>query len=247
MMNKSLKFKRNTVSLALAGTVILGTIAGVRIGMNANSNSYWTKSNGYWYYIENGNKKTGWLNDNGTWYYLKEDGTMATGWILDKGNWYYFYSNGSMAHDTTIDGYYLNSSGAWTTNTTSSSSSTGGVRTGAELLPKLYDLGFFDAYSDAECNMVKYNPYGKNGLNTFDSIKVYAYNSGDNDIVINVFKKNSDTNEKLKTILDMITSKNSENLYSMFMSDTSGTLNINGRNVQIITYSDYTSIIFKYK
>ena len=39
---------------------------------------------------------------------------MKTGWLNDKGNWYYFYSEGNMAHDCYIDEYYLNSSGAWT-------------------------------------------------------------------------------------------------------------------------------------
>lgn len=77
------------------------------------------------YWIENGQKtKTwfftrydgyflanGWI-ENGEWYYY-QNGYMKTGWIYDKGNWYYCYSNGMMAHDTVINGYYLNSSGAW--------------------------------------------------------------------------------------------------------------------------------------
>ena len=42
-----------------------------------------------------------------------------TGWRLIDKNWYYFYSDGYMAKDTTIDGYYLNSSGAWTNSTPS--------------------------------------------------------------------------------------------------------------------------------
>lgn len=247
MMNKSLKFKRNTVSLALAGTVILGTIAGVRIGMNANSNSYWTKSNGYWYYIENGNKKTGWLNDNGTWYYLKEDGTMATGWILDKGNWYYFYSNGSMAHDTTIDGYYLNSSGAWTTNTTSSSSSTGGVRTGAELLPKLYELGFFDSYNDSNCIAVKYNPYGKKGLNAFDVMSISIYKSGEHDIGMSIYRSTPEGNEKLKSILNFIVPNKGNELFDKIMSDTQQTVYIDGRTIQINPQYQFTTVSFSTK
>lgn len=51
-------------------------------------------------------------NSNGWWY--TEGSSWATGWRLIDKNWYYFYSNGYMAHDTAIDGYYLNSSGAWT-------------------------------------------------------------------------------------------------------------------------------------
>lgn len=47
-------------------------------------------------------------------YYFKS-GVMQTGWIyhniLDK--WYYCWSTGERAHDTTVDGYYLGSDGAW--------------------------------------------------------------------------------------------------------------------------------------
>lgn len=49
---------------------------------------------------------------------------MKTGWINDNGNWFYTYGDGIMAHDTTIDGYYLNSSGAWTNSKPSSTSYT---------------------------------------------------------------------------------------------------------------------------
>ena len=53
------------------------------------------------------------LNSTGWWY--TEGNTWSTGWRYINENWYYFYSDGYMAHDTTIGGYYLNSSGAWTT------------------------------------------------------------------------------------------------------------------------------------
>jgi transglutaminase/protease-like cytokinesis protein 3 len=51
-------------------------------------------------------------NSKGWWY--TEGNVWATGWKLIDKNWYYFYSDGYMAHDTTINGYYLNSGGAWT-------------------------------------------------------------------------------------------------------------------------------------
>lgn len=56
-----------------------------------------------------------WKQDNNGWCY-EEGNSLATGWKLINGNWYYFYSNGYMAHDTIIDGYYLDSSGAWSAN-----------------------------------------------------------------------------------------------------------------------------------
>ena len=56
-----------------------------------------------------------WKSNSTGWWYT-EGSSYATGWRLIDGNWYYFYNNGYMAYDTTIDGYYLNSSGAWTNN-----------------------------------------------------------------------------------------------------------------------------------
>lgn len=74
----------------------------------------WVKADNVWrYYDDNRAMKTGWFNDNGTWYYLNSDGVMKTGWIQDNGTWYYLNDNGAMAHDTVIDGYTLDASGAW--------------------------------------------------------------------------------------------------------------------------------------
>ena len=74
----------------------------------------WINDNGTWYYCNaSGAMQTGWLNDNGTWYYLQSNGAMKTGWLNDNGTWYYLKSSGAMAANETIDGYYLNASGAW--------------------------------------------------------------------------------------------------------------------------------------
>lgn len=62
-----------------------------------------------------------WKLNNNNWYYYDGNGKIKTGWIYDKGNWYYCYSNGVMAKNTTIDGYYLNSNGAWSLNRQSTS------------------------------------------------------------------------------------------------------------------------------
>jgi len=53
-----------------------------------------------------------WRKDYTGWWYT-EGNSYATGWRNLNGSWYYFNSDGYMAHDTIIDGYYLNSSGAW--------------------------------------------------------------------------------------------------------------------------------------
>ncbi len=67
-----------------------------------------------WFYMnESGYMLTGWqyLGDN--WFYMDENGYMQTGWQWIGGNCYYFYSSGAMAANTTINGSYVNGSGAW--------------------------------------------------------------------------------------------------------------------------------------
>jgi glucan-binding YG repeat protein len=74
----------------------------------------WVKWNGDWYYMNgNGSMKTGWLKWNNNWYFLNQGGDMKTGWVLSGGKWYYLFSGGEMAYSTTIDGYKLDSDGAW--------------------------------------------------------------------------------------------------------------------------------------
>lgn len=62
-----------------------------------------------------------WRSDSTGWWFT-EGSSYATGWRSIDGNWYYFYSDGYMAKNTTIDGYYLNGDGAWTTSVPTSSS-----------------------------------------------------------------------------------------------------------------------------
>lgn len=71
-------------------------------------------------------------NSTGWWY--KEGNSWATDWKLIDGNWYYFYSNGYMAKNTTIDGYYLSDSGAWTSNVPVSKGESGLSSLGQEIL-----------------------------------------------------------------------------------------------------------------
>ena len=89
----------------------------------------WLQVNGVWYYFKDqadceegkvdiehglGSMQTGWLNNNGTWYYLGADGTMkANSWVQSGSNWYYLTGSGAMATNTTINGYYVDGSGAW--------------------------------------------------------------------------------------------------------------------------------------
>nr|WP_241393976.1 glycoside hydrolase family 3 N-terminal domain-containing protein [Clostridium beijerinckii] len=84
---------------------------------NGAMSTGWLKdTDGKWYYLNsNGAMKTGWLEDtDGRWYYLNSDGSMKTGWFKDAdGKWYYFNNSGDMATNTTIDGFEIDSTGAW--------------------------------------------------------------------------------------------------------------------------------------
>lgn len=86
-------------------------------------------------------------NSTGRWYV--EGNSYATGWRLIDGNWYYFYSNGYMASNTKIDGYYLNSIGAWIPNASLDSKKEKVlffINRGYEKNNKKYIEGYFDKF-----------------------------------------------------------------------------------------------------
>lgn len=56
-----------------------------------------------------------WCQDSTGWWF-EADGSYLKGWNQIDGRWYYFYNDGYMAHDTTIEGYYVNSDGEWVDN-----------------------------------------------------------------------------------------------------------------------------------
>ncbi|MDR3597974.1 leucine-rich repeat protein [Clostridium sp.] len=79
---------------------------------------------GYSYYLKPDSEGkaamvTGWQYINGNWFYFNPNADGYKGamkracWAYIDGSWYYFYYDGKMAHNTRIDGYYVNSSGAW--------------------------------------------------------------------------------------------------------------------------------------
>lgn len=73
----------------------------------------WYQERENWYYFDkNGAMQTGWIHVGDEWYYMDENGMMQTDWIQVDGAWYYLNpENGKMAHDTTVDGYQVDSSG----------------------------------------------------------------------------------------------------------------------------------------
>lgn len=85
------------------------------IGYKSYLDGNWYLSNGSWYFLKNtGSYVTGWNIIDNNWYYLESNGAMKTGWIYYNGKWYYCYPvSGGMAINTIIDGYRVDSSGAW--------------------------------------------------------------------------------------------------------------------------------------
>ena len=75
----------------------------------------WQQDGAGWTYMSptNGAMQTGWAQTGKAWYYLKDNGYMATGWVKDGAKWYYCNADGSMASNTTVDGYTVDSTGAW--------------------------------------------------------------------------------------------------------------------------------------
>ena len=91
---------------SFAATVML--LAVVPVAAHAE----WKQNNTGWWYSQGNSYATSWAKIDGQWYYFNSNGYMMTGWVNDGGTWYYLNGDGSMAHDTTIDGYYLNSNGS---------------------------------------------------------------------------------------------------------------------------------------
>ena len=89
----------------------------------------WLFYNNAWYYFEEkeggeqGKMSVGWKEILGFWYYFSEEvgaenGKMRTGWQEVKGKWYYLNpesgaENGKMLFNTKVDGYILDTDGAW--------------------------------------------------------------------------------------------------------------------------------------
>lgn len=94
--------------------VISSLLVSTFISNPTKANAGWKKDEVGWWYTEGSSWSVGWKLIDEKWYYFGQDGYMKTGWIQDSNEkWYYLNSDGSMAHDTTINGYILDSDGVW--------------------------------------------------------------------------------------------------------------------------------------
>lgn len=93
------RFLISTLLTLLVFSVQVFTVSTISVQASCSESYSWSQVSNYgekeWILYYGGHQVYGWQQVNGIWYYL-------------------YYSNGYMAHDTFIDGYYVNSDGAWT-------------------------------------------------------------------------------------------------------------------------------------
>ena len=201
----------------------------------------WKLNNGTFSYLVQGRKYTGWAKLDGEWYYFDNNGVMKTGWIQDGGNWYYLYNNGKMAHDTTIDGYYLNSSGVWTTQQSSSSIGSGTGISYSELNNRLEGLGFTDKkyYPAGQGFTAGYAYYWKHSSSALASV----YN---NQFSILMYSSDAEFHQAMKQIYSWLLPTQSDKLDEILCTSMqSQTLTMDGRTVDIKVYSDAVRVSIK--
>ena len=87
---------------------------------------YWSKDENqetedgetvYRYFLWDGTMITDqWAKIEEEWYFFDANGVMQRGWLWKSGGWYYLDEDGRMLADTvTPDGYRLDNTGAWIT------------------------------------------------------------------------------------------------------------------------------------
>lgn len=107
-------FKKKVITIILSTLITISTLAFPKITVNATGINGWQQNGTTWNYYINGSKATNWISWNGKWYYLKPGGDMvASQWVNWNGKQYYLNTGGDMAVNTTIDGWVVDSNGAW--------------------------------------------------------------------------------------------------------------------------------------
>lgn len=115
MVNMKKHNLKKIITMVLISMSMLATIP-------VSASAEWKQDNIGWWYLEGNSWASGWRLINEKWYYFDNNGYMKTGWIQDKNKWYYLYDSGDMAKNTNINGYVLDSDGAWIKATENSSS-----------------------------------------------------------------------------------------------------------------------------
>lgn len=110
--------KDNLKRIITIGLIATSIFTIVPIGASAE----WKHDSNGWWNAEESSYSVGWKEISGNWYYFDNNGYMKTGWIKYNNKWYYLNNDGSIAKNTTIEGYILDSNGAWIQTAQNSSS-----------------------------------------------------------------------------------------------------------------------------
>lgn len=237
--------KRNMIiscALALIITGALGETA------NATTNG-WNQSNGGWCYYQNNSLKTGWIQDGGKWYYINtSSGVMQTGWLNDGGTWYYLDGSGAMLSNTTVGGYVLGSSGAWTGASGDSGYTQG--KTPTQIAETLKNNYRFVKYNQG----LLLNPYGDAGgyVNyqiTFGDCTKNGHGVRDNEFKMWVLQNDSKTIQVFKDIINMAFPNKGEEAYSIttnFLNsgEHDKTVYLNGKTITLTRGTDNNHSVF---
>ena len=214
----------------------------------------WIKLYNIWYYLRtDGAMHTGWIQLSGKWYYLDSSGAMKTGWIQSGGKWYYLYSNGAMAVNTTIDGYYVNSNGAWVNNASgnTSTATTSGTTAGSSVsvttissnvtrdwteIMALADSIYSQYYNEIKAMHTGLNEIraaaGKSALELDETLTKSAIARGIHMISYGYFSHyyNNELHINVTNSLYNIDARAENIAYTTKTSDTGATLNLNWKN-----------------
>ncbi|OOM75644.1 DUF4362 domain-containing protein [Clostridium sp. BL-8] len=151
---KKLKLSKTIVNTIAVAVLLVSNPIGASAEWKQDNNGWWNSEGSSW--------SVGWKEIDGKWYYFDNNGYMKTGWVQDEGKWYYLYDNGALAQNTTIDGYSLDSNGAWIQNAQNSYAD-------LDKLPHEYPPTLAQKNGDVVSSLGKY--YNKEKLDKF--IEIY--------------------------------------------------------------------------
>lgn len=112
-------------------------------------------------------------NSTGWWY--TEGNSYTTEWKNIDGNWYYFYSDGYMATNNKIDGYFVNSTGAWTNSITADETRQLIINEDGNYISKVSKKDKYNQYSKLETDYKEYNAENMPTRNGWDIPKEPCY------------------------------------------------------------------------